>query len=117
MAKPISKGSAWSAEDDDILRRVYPTEGPDGVQKRIEGRSLTAIKSRAKYLSVKLTREALGVRRVKHLKAMRESGQLVQPKKVVVEVEQIPREYIQAADIFQVGYRVASLMGVVHEYA
>ena len=34
-----------------------------------------------------------------------------------VEPEPIPPEYIQAADIFQVGYRVAEKLGVVHEFA
>lgn len=115
MAKVINKGSAWSAEDDEMLRRIYPTEGPDGVFKRLEGRSLTAIKSRAKYLSVKLTREALGARRTQHLVALRNKGQLAQPKKV--DVEPLPQEYIQAVDIFQVGYRVAEKLGVVHEFA
>lgn len=115
MAKTHSKGSAWSPEEDAMLRRVYPTEGPEGVFKRTEGRSMTAIKSRAKFLNVKLTREALGARRTQHLVAMRKAGLLTVAAKV--EAEPLPEEYIQAADIFQVGYRVANLMGVVHEYA
>lgn len=115
MAKAKSKGAAWTAEDDAMLRRVYPTEGPDGVMKLTEGRTLTAIKSRAKYLNVKLTREALGARRTQHLVAMRQSGALVPVKKT--ETEPIPQEYIQAADIFQVGFRIARDMGVVHEFA
>lgn len=115
MAKAISKGAAWTAEDDEILRRLYPTEGPDGVAKFVFGRSMTAIKSRAKYLNVTLTREALGKRRAQHLIAMRESGVVSPPKKA--EPEPLPDEYIQASDIFQVGYRIARGMGVVHEFA
>ena len=118
MAKAKSNGAAWSAEDDALLKRVYPTEGPDGVLKHLEGRSEIAVKSRAKYLNVRLTREALGARRTKHLAELRQAGLLVvKPKKPEADAETLPPEYIQAADIFQVGYRVAEKLGVVHEFA
>lgn len=115
MAASKTKGTAWTPEEDAILRKLYPTQGHDGVMKHITGRSATAIKSRAKHLSVKLTRKALAARRVKHIAEIRAAGLLNQVKKA--EPVQIPDEYIQAADIFQVGYRVARDMGVIHEFA
>lgn len=115
MAKATYRGTVWTQEEDDLLRRIYPIEGPEGVLKRTEGRSLTAIRSRAKYLCVKLSREALAARRTEHLNALREAGMLCPSHKD--EAAPIPAEYIQAADIFQVGYRIARDMGVVHEYA
>ena len=38
-------------EEDDILRKYYPIEGPD-VYKRLPGRTETSCRNRAKYLDI-----------------------------------------------------------------
>lgn len=42
----------WSAEEDEIIKTYYKAEGGK-VAERLEGRTLSACQSRAKYLNVR----------------------------------------------------------------
>lgn len=45
------KGTLWTPEEDDIVRRFYPIEGQE-IMVRLPGRSLTAMQQRASYIGV-----------------------------------------------------------------
>lgn len=114
MAASKTQGTKWTPEEDAILRRVYPVEGVEGAMRLIPQRTRIAIFSRVKSLSIKLDPKTLGVRRTRHLRDMHQEGRLTAPGQGGPE---LPPEYIQAADIFQVGFRVARDLGVIHEFA
>ena len=111
--KPARIKNEWTPEEIKTLREVYPA-GVQQAMKAIPTRSRDAIIGKANLLHIFVMdkRYSLGSRKGK-------SGRDSQSqRKAAEEIMWKPQpEYIQAADIFQVGYRVANVMGVVHEYA
>lgn len=102
--------NAWTPSEIEILKSVYPSGGPEAVHEILPNRAIGAIREKCHQLGIRINPEETA-RRVaetqRRLMNMRKS----------VEADVTPPEYLQASDIFQVGYRVAKDMGVVHEFA
>ena len=109
--KPVRKVRGfWEPHEVEILRTVYPSGGPEAVQEKLPKRALTAITEKSHQLGIYMNADLITKRRAvaqRKLMNMKKSQ----------EGDITPPEYLQASDIFQVGYRVAEKLGVVHEFA
>jgi hypothetical protein len=109
--KPVRKVRGfWEPHEIEILRQVYPTGGPEAVKEKLPHRNLSAIAEKCHQLAIYINEETTARRRA-------EAAARTMNMKKAQEGDITPPEYLQAADIFQVGYRIARDMGVVHEYA
>lgn len=99
----------WEPHEIEILRNVYPTGGAYGVKELLPERGLSAITEKCHQLGITKDPELTARLRSEAAKAA-----AALKKK---QEDPVPGEYLQAADIFQVGYRIAEKLGVVHEYA
>lgn len=104
---------SWTQDEEDILLKYYPTKGADATAKLLPGRTALAVNARAKRLHIAIDPERKSAVWSKHARYLHDSG-LIGSK---AQPEALPPEYIQASDIFQVGFRVARDMGVIHEFA
>ena len=105
-------GGPWTPEEDELFRTLYPACGVDSCLPSFPGRTRESLMSRAKHLHLVVTKETRA-RLIAESRAERKPSPTRKPE----TEQQVPAEYIQAADIFQVGYRVAQDLGVVHEFA
>lgn len=108
--KPVRKVRGyWEPHEIEILRKVYPTGGSHGVKELLPGRGLSAISEKC---------HQLGITKCPQLTArLRSEASKAAAALKHKQENPVPGEYLQAADIFQVGYRIAEKLGVVHEYA
>ena len=109
--KPVRKVRGfWEPHEIEVLRAVYPTAGAEGVKEKLPHRNLSAISEKCHQLGICISPELTAKRRA----AAAAKGMKT---KILQEGDITPPEYLQASDIFQVGYRVATKLGVFHEYA
>lgn len=109
--KPVRKVRGfWEPHEIEILRKFYPNGGPEAVKEKLPHRALTAISEKCHQLGIRISAEE--TRRRMAAAALRNMN-----IKKAQEGDITPAEYLQASDIFQVGYRIAQKLGVVHEYA
>lgn len=94
--------NAWQPDEVAALCQHYPGGGVDAVMRAGVKRTEKSIMSKAANLGVKLSPEAR--------KRFAIAGR-AKRLPVVVEKPTLPDEYIQAADIFQVGYRYFKQFG------
>jgi hypothetical protein len=109
--KPVRKVRGyWEPHEIEVLRQVYPMGGPEAVKEKLPHRNLSAISEKCHTLGIYISEEVSAQRRA-------EAARRTMNMKKAADGDVTPPEYLQAADIFQVGYRIAKDMGVVHEYA
>lgn len=109
--KPVRKVRGyWEPHEVEILRTVYPTGGPEAVKEKLPHRNVSAISEKCHQLGIYISEETTARRRA-------EAAARTMNMKKAAEGDVTPPEYLQASDIFQVGYRIAQKLGVFHEYA
>jgi len=106
----IKVRNAWEPHELEIMRELYPKLGAQEVSNYLPKRSPRSCEQKAFDLGLHVLDDVKRKRLSDRAKAQNNLHR-------GYPVESLPDEYIQAADIFQVGYRVANVMGVVHEYA
>lgn len=108
MAKP------WTDKEKQIIIDMYPELGPHGCVSMLPGRDAIAIRDKARKMRVRMSDEAKSKLRSQQVYAPRNPGGYRKPEPKEVKVEQ--PEYLQASDIFQVGFRFARSLGVLSTY-
>jgi hypothetical protein len=102
--------NAWSPDELAILREHYPRLGPKRTSDLLPKRTARATQQRAHDLGIEMLKQARSEIAAIRAKQQNNLWRGTPPP-------ELPDEYIKAVDIFQVGYRVASALGVVHEFA
>lgn len=97
--------NAWQPEEVALLCKHYPVGGVNAVIAVGVRRSAKSIRTKATGLGIKLSKETR--------RKLSSAGGVASKKKAmgVVEQKELPNEYAQAADIFQVGYRYFKQFG------
>jgi hypothetical protein len=101
---------AWSPEELEIMRTHYPRLGSVLTAELLPKRSHRAIQTKASEMLLSVDKDTVSEIASNRAKQQNNLLRGTPPP-------ELPDEYIAAVDIFQVGYRVASVLGVVHEFA
>ena len=104
----MNQHSAWTKEEVEILRRLYPEGGVEACMEVIKNHPPSGIINKANRMKITLSKEKKSERVRKGLKGLTST----RPEPPAP----LPDEYIQASDIFQVGFRVARGAGVLDQY-
>lgn len=109
------KRKLWSDKEVSILKEQYPVIGIKGVAELLPGRSENSVRTKAQELRVQTSREA---RAHLAIEAAKRANEEIRQRKLLEELKAASfPEYEQACSIFQVGFRVARDIGVIHEFA
>ena len=104
---------SWPPHEEDIVARIYPTEGAEGCLKHLPAdRTISSVENKARRMRTLMRDE---------IKARRNSEGQIRHHARAANVEEEAQsgdctEYLQACSIFQVGYRVAVMTGTLTQY-
>lgn len=94
----------------DLIRNVYPFEGPQGCIDRGMERPVAAIRTKASEMGITLGKEQRA--EIRRRLATQYRAQKAQER----TPWDLPDEYLGATDIFQVGYLVAQSTGTLDQF-
>lgn len=105
----------WKEAELQIIREFYPSLGPRGCAPLLQGRAPKTICDKARKMRVRMNADAMSQVRIAQANSASKPGEYKKPAPPAF-LREMPEEYLQAADIFQVGYRVARNLGVIGDF-